>query len=53
VVSLRVVRAKVAVKGLEGFREGTALVDTGVAMTVVDGEVADAVGVMYTGRRRC
>jgi predicted aspartyl protease len=26
-------------------------VDTGAAMTVVDGEVADAVGVMYTGRR--
>jgi predicted aspartyl protease len=52
VVGLGIVRAKVAVKGLKGFREGTALVDAGVAMTVVDGEVADAVGVMYTGRRR-
>jgi predicted aspartyl protease len=27
-------------------------VDTGAAMTVVDREVADAVGVMHTGRRR-
>jgi predicted aspartyl protease len=52
VVDLGVVRAKVAVKGLKGSREGTALVDTGAAMTVVDREVADAVGVMYTGRRR-
>jgi hypothetical protein len=52
VVSLGVVRAKVAVKGLKGFREGTALVDTGVAMTVVDRDVADAIGVMYTGRRK-
>jgi len=49
---LGIVRAKVAVKGLKGFREGTALVDAGAAMTVVDGEVADAVGVTYTGRRR-
>lgn len=52
VVSLGVVRTKVAVKGLKGFREGTALVDTGVAMTVVDRDVADAIGVMYTGRRK-
>jgi len=48
---LGVVRAKVAVKGLKGFREGTTSVDTGAAMTVVDRGVADAVGVMYTGRR--
>jgi uncharacterized membrane protein len=27
-------------------------VDAGAAMTAVDGEVADAVGVTYTGRRR-
>ena len=26
--------------------------DTGVAMTVVDRDVADAIGVMYTGRRK-
>jgi len=49
---LSIVRAEVVVKGSKGFREGTALVDTGAAMTVVDREVAGAVGVMYTGRRR-
>jgi predicted aspartyl protease len=52
VVGLSIVRAEVVVKGSKGFREGTALVDTGAAMTVVDREVAGAVGVMYTGRRR-
>jgi predicted aspartyl protease len=52
VVGLGIVRAKVVLRGSKGFREGTALVDTSAAMTVVDGEVADAVGVMYTGRRR-
>jgi predicted aspartyl protease len=52
VVGLSIVRAGVVVKGSKGSREGTALVDTGAAMTVVDREVADAVGVMYTGRRR-
>ena len=51
-VGLSIVRAEVVVKGSKGFREGTALVDTGAAMTVVDREVAGAVGVMYTGRRR-
>ena len=51
-VGLSIVRAEVVVKGYKGFREGTALVDTGAAMTVVDREVAGAVGVMYTGRRR-
>jgi predicted aspartyl protease len=52
VVDLGIVRAKVLLRGSKGSREGTALVDAGAAMTVVDGEVADAVGVMYTGRRR-
>jgi len=49
---LGIVRAKVVLRGSKGSREGVALVDTGAAMTVVGGEVADAVGVMYTGRRR-
>lgn len=40
------------VTGSKGSREGTALVDTGAVMTVVDRDVADAVGVVYTGRRR-
>jgi predicted aspartyl protease len=52
VVGLGIVRAKVLLRGSKGSREGTALVGTGAAMTVVDGEVADAVSVMYTGRRR-
>jgi predicted aspartyl protease len=39
-------------RGSKGSREGAALVDTGAAMTVVDRDVADAVGVMYTGKRR-
>ena len=46
------VRARVVVTGSKGSREGTALVDTGAVMTVVDRDVADAVGVVYTGRRR-
>lgn len=45
------VRARVVVTGSKGSREGTALVDTGAVMTVVDRDVADAVGVVYTGRR--
>lgn len=45
-------RARVVVTGSKGSREGTALVDTGAVMTVVDRDVADAVGVVYTGRRR-
>jgi predicted aspartyl protease len=52
VVGLGIVRAKVVLRGSKGSREGATLVDTGAAMTVVDREVADAVGVMYTGRRR-
>jgi len=52
VVSLGIVRAKVVLRGSKGSREGAALVDTGAAMTVVDRDVADAVGVMYTGKRR-
>ncbi|MCR6668673.1 MAG: retroviral-like aspartic protease family protein [archaeon YNP-WB-040] len=51
-VSLGIVRAKVVLRGSKGSREGAALVDTGAAMTVVDRDVADAVGVMYTGKRR-
>ncbi|MCC6019220.1 MAG: retroviral-like aspartic protease family protein [Candidatus Verstraetearchaeota archaeon] len=47
-----IVRAKVVLRGSKGSREGAALVDTGAAMTVVDRDVADAVGVMYTGKRR-
>ena len=46
------VRARVVLRGSKGSREGTALVDTGAAMTVVDKDIADAVGVVYTGRRR-
>jgi predicted aspartyl protease len=49
---LGIVRAKVVLRGSKGSREGAALVDTGAAMTVVDRDVADAVGVMYTGKRR-
>jgi len=52
VVSLGIVRAKVVLRGSKGSREGAALVDTGAAMTVVDRDVADAVDVMYTGKRR-
>jgi len=52
VVGLSIVRAGVVVKGSRGFRECTVFVDTGASMTVVDRGVADAVGVMYTGRRR-
>jgi hypothetical protein len=52
VVGLGIVRAKVLLRDSKGSREGTALVDAGAAMTAVDGEVADAVGVTYTGRRR-
>ena len=51
-VSLGIVRAKVVLRGSKGSREGAALVDTGAAMTVVDRDVADAVDVMYTGKRR-
>ena len=47
-----IVRARVVVMGSKGSREGTALVDAGAAMTVVDRDFADAVGVVYTGRRR-
>lgn len=47
-----IVRAKVVLRGSKGSREGAALVDTGAAMTVVDRDVADAVDVMYTGKRR-
>ena len=46
------VRARVVLRGSKGSREGTALVDTGAAMTVVDKDIADAVGVVYTGRGR-
>jgi predicted aspartyl protease len=49
---LGIVRAKVVLRGSKGSREGAALVDTGAAMTVVDRDAADAVGVMYTGKRR-
>jgi len=49
---LGTLRARVVVTGSKGSREGTALVDTGAVMTVVDRDVADAVGVVYTGRRR-
>jgi len=49
---LGTVRARVVVTGSKGSREGTALVDTGAVMTVVDRDVADAVGVVCTGRRR-
>jgi len=49
---LGMVKAKVVVKGSKGSVECTALVDTGAAMAVIDREAADAVGVMYTSRRR-
>jgi len=49
---LGMVKAKVVVKGSKSSMECTALVDTGAAMTVIDREAADAIGVMYTGRRR-
>jgi predicted aspartyl protease len=49
---LGTVRARVVLRGSKGSREGTALVDTGAAMTVVDKDIADAVGVVYTGRGR-
>lgn len=47
-----IVKAKVVVKGSKSSIECIALVNTGAAMTVIDREVADAIGVMYTGRRR-
>jgi len=49
---LGIVKAKVVVKGSKSSIECIALVNTGAAMTVIDREVADAIGVMYTGRRR-
>ena len=47
-----IVKAKVVVKGSKSSVECTALVDTGAAMTVIGREAADAIGVVYTGRRR-
>jgi len=49
---LGIVKARVVVKGSKSSMECTALVDTGAAMTVIDREAADAIGVMHTGRRR-
>ena len=47
-----IVKARVVAKGSRGSMECTALVDTGAAMTVIDREAADSIGVTYTGRRR-
>jgi len=49
---LGIVKARVVAKGSKGSMECTALVSTGAAMTVIDREAADSIGVMYTGRRR-
>jgi len=49
---LGIVKARVVAKGSRGSMECTALVDTGAAMTVIDREAADSIGVTYTGRRR-
>lgn len=46
-------RAKVVLKGTKESEECFALVvDTGAAMTIVDRNLAEAVGVTYTGRKR-
>lgn len=47
-----VVKANITLKGSRGSGECVALVNTGAAMSVVDGELADHVGVTYTGRKR-
>jgi len=45
-----IVRADVRVEGVKGAAEGTVLVDTGSAMTLVDREVGSRIGVKLTGR---
>mgnify|MGYP001118304941 CR=1 FL=1 len=47
-----IVKAEVALGGLKGSEKHLALVDTGAIMTVIDKELAEAIGVTYTKRRR-
>lgn len=49
---LGVVKANITLKGSRESTACVALVDTGAAMSVVDRELADHVGVTYTGRKR-
>ena len=52
VTFLSIVRAKVVLRGLRGSKECTALVDTGAAMSVVDEDIAEVIGIMRTNRRK-
>jgi len=47
-----IVKAKVVLKGSKRSEECVALVDTGAIMTVVDENLAELIGVTYTGRKR-
>ena len=47
-----IVRTRVSLKGMRGSRDCIALVDTSIAMTVIDRSLAENVGVTYTGRMR-
>lgn len=47
-----IVISYVELKGLKGSAKCRALVDTSAAMTVIDKRLAEALGVMYTGRKR-
>ena len=47
-----VVKARVVLKGERKTEECLALVDTGAAITAVDKNPAEVLGVMYIGRKR-
>jgi len=47
---MALVKAKVKLIGVKGKYSSTALADTGARMTLIDGSLAERVGVQYTGR---
>lgn len=47
-----IVKSDIELKGLKGSEKCRALVDTGATMTVIDKHLAEALGVMYTDRKR-
>jgi len=49
---MTLVKAPIKLHGDRNSVDGMALVDTGSSMTVLDREVADKIGVKYTGRER-
>lgn len=49
---MAIVKSNVELRGSKSSEKGVALVDTGAHMTVIDRHLAEALGVIYTGKER-